>query len=109
MAVNISIQELKEDAAVHEQAAIALFAGVQNGQEYRQNEIFAENGARCALKAEAELRLAALLESGWPYGRIHGGSTLAEILSRRRTSSAFEVRSRASGPLSFFVCSRRGL
>ncbi len=64
MTVNAAVQKLKADAAVHEQTAIALFAGVQNGREYRQNEILAENGARSALKAEAELRLAALVESG---------------------------------------------
>lgn len=64
MTVNAVIQKLKEDASGNERAAMASFAGVQNGREYRQNEIFAENGARCALKAEAELRLAALLESG---------------------------------------------
>jgi hypothetical protein len=67
MTVNAAIQKLKADAAGNERAAAAAFAWVQNGREYRQNEMFAENGARYALKAEAEGRLAALLESGWPY------------------------------------------
>jgi len=67
MTVNAAIQKLKEDATRNERAAVASFAGVQNGREYRQNEIFAENGARRSLKAEAERRLASLLESGWPY------------------------------------------
>jgi hypothetical protein len=68
MTVNAAaIRRLKEDAARNEQAAMASFAGVQNGREYQQNEMFAENGARYSLKAEAERRLAALLESGWPY------------------------------------------
>src|ERR1700734_3590800 len=42
-------------------------------------------------------------------GRILGGSTPAEILSGLRASSAFEVGSRASGPLSFFLCNTWGL
>jgi len=67
MTVNAAIQKLKEDAARNERAAVASFAGVQNGHEYRQNEILAENGAKCSLKAEAERRLAALLESGRPH------------------------------------------
>ncbi len=62
-----AIQKLKEDAARNERAAVASFAGVQNGREFQQNEMFAENGARYSLKAEAERRLAALVESGWPY------------------------------------------
>ena len=67
MTVNAAIQKLREDAAGNERAAVASFAGVQNGREYRQNEMFAENGARYSLKAESERKLAALLESGWPY------------------------------------------
>jgi hypothetical protein len=62
-----AIQKLREDAAGNEGAALASFAGIQNGRECRQNEIFAENGVRFSLKAEAERKLAALLESGWPH------------------------------------------
>ena len=41
-----AIQKLREDAAGNEGAAVASFAGIQNGRECRQNEIFAENGVR---------------------------------------------------------------
>jgi len=64
MTRNVAIEKLNADAIQLEASATAWANGVQNGNEYKQNEVCANNAARCSREAEGKRTLARMIESG---------------------------------------------
>jgi len=64
MTRNAAIEQLNADAIQLEASATAWANGVQNGNEHSQNEMCANNSARCSREAEDKRALARMIESG---------------------------------------------